>query len=345
LLADTDHADNSNSTANKVAGSNAPPAEVKVVPTKPGAAGGTEEKTSTVAMAFWLLVWMANNILVTVLNKAAFAKVDFKYPYALSTIHMACNIVGAQLYFLLSRTIKPKQIEGSNRRAVVMFSVIFSLNIAIGNTSLRWVSVNFNQVARSLVPVIVMAVSIFYYGKSFSLQRRLAVLPIVLGVALAFYGDMSFTAVGAFYTIFCVILAALKAVVGGELLTGDLKLHEIDLLSKMCPLALLQIGLVSLATGEVTEILGRWKELASGPAPQVVLLSGILSFSLNVSSFIANKVTSALTLCIAANVKQVMLVGFGTVYFGDTVSLLNGLGIMLALAGSFRYGLVSIYEK
>jgi hypothetical protein len=82
--------------------------------------------------------------------------------------------------------------------------------------------------------------------------------------------------------------------------------------------------------------MGRWRELASGPAPQVVLLSGILSFSLNVSSFIANKVTSALTLCIAANVKQVMLVGFGTVYFGDAVTLLNGLGILLALMGSFR---------
>lgn len=58
-------------------------------------------------------------------------------------------------------------------------------------------------------------------------------------------------------------------------------------------------------SGEVGEIMGRWKELALGPAPQVVLLSGILSFSLNVSSFIANKVTSALTLCVAANVKQV----------------------------------------
>ena len=61
----------------------------------------------------------------------------------------------------------------------------------------------------------------------------------------------------------------------------------------------------NIIIGEVSEIMGRWKELAGGPAPQVVLLSGILSFSLNVSSFIANKVTSALTLCIAANVKQV----------------------------------------
>ena len=155
------------------------------------------------------------------------------------------------------------------------------------------------------MPVIVMGISMAYFGKSYSAKRKWAVVPIVLGVALAFYGDMSFTAIGAFYTILCVILAALKAIVGGELLTGDLKLHEIDLLSKMCPLALLQIGLVSVLTGEVAEIVGRWQELAEGAAPQVVLLSGLLSFSLNVSSFIANKVTSPLTLCIATNVKQV----------------------------------------
>ena len=247
-----------------------------------------------------------SNVLVTILNKAAFAKVDFKYPYALSAIHMACNIIGSQLYFLLSRTVKPKQVEGFNRRNIILFSIIFSLNIAMGNTSLRWVSVNFNQVCRALVPVIVMGISMVYYKKIYSSARQWAVVPIVAGVALAFYGDMSFTNIGAFYTFLCVVLAALKAIVGGELLTGDLKLHEIDLLSKVCPLALLQIGAISLLTGEVTEICGRWRELSVGAAPQVVLLSGLLSFSLNVSNFIANKVTSPLTLCIAANVKQVM---------------------------------------
>lgn len=271
-----------------------------------------------------------------------------------------------------SRTVKPKQVEGFNRRNIVLFSFIFSLNIAMGNTSLRWVSVNFNQVCRALVPVIVMGISMVYYKKAYSSARQWAVLPIVAGVALAFYGDMTFTNIGAFYTMLCVVLAALKAIVGGELLTGDLKLHEIDLLSKVCPLALLQIGAISLMTGEVSEICGRWKELSMGAAPQVVLLSGLLSFSLNVSNFIANKVTSPLTLCIAANVKQVrtlpthlpcppfcpspppsrpsslvpqvLLVAFGTIYFGDPVTLMNGAGIVIVIMGSFKYGLVSLQE-
>lgn len=105
---------------------------------------------------------MANNIFVTILNKAIFAKVHFNYPYALSTIHMACNVIGSQIYFcfarwpyishfvnyvkFLHRSVKPKVIEGSNRIQILVFSVIFALNIAIGNASLRWVSVNFNQV-------------------------------------------------------------------------------------------------------------------------------------------------------------------------------------------------------
>lgn len=226
-----------------------------------------------------------------------------------------------------------------------MFSVIFSLNIAIGNTSLSHVSVNFNQICRSLVPVIVLGISIFYYGKVVAQMRKYAVVPIVIGVVLTFYGDVSFTAVGAFYTLLCVLLAALKSVVAGELLTGDLKLHEIDLLSKMAPLALIQIGTVALLTGEVSEIFSRWDELSGTAAPQVVLMSGFLSFTLNVSSFIANKVTSALTLSVAANVKQVLIVAFATTYFGDTIGLLNGVGIITVICGSFAYGYISILNK
>ena len=117
--------------------------------------------------------------------------------------------------------------------------------------------------------------------------------------------DMHYTTIGAVYTLLCVILAALKAVMSGEILTGDLKLHPMDLLLKMCPLALMQITIMCLLSGELTEIMARWSELVESSTFSVLLLSGALSFSLNWSSFMANKVTSPLTLCIAANVKQV----------------------------------------
>jgi drug/metabolite transporter (DMT)-like permease len=143
------------------------------------------------------------------LNKASFRTVDFKYPYFLSFIHMACNAVGSQLVFrsiavdnrrlrqdvsaspgIFQRwlgKIARKELDQRGRNMIFAFSMIFSLNIAIGNVSLRHVSVNFNQVMRSLVPAITIVMGMFL-GKSISIKRQVSVIPIIVGVAMAVSG-------------------------------------------------------------------------------------------------------------------------------------------------------------
>lgn len=238
-----------------------------------------------------------------------------------------------------------KDLDATGKKYILAFSLIFSLNIAIGNVSLRFVSVNFNQVMRSLVPAFTILFG-FPFRRKTSSAKILAVTPIIFGVAMACFGDMTFTYTGFVYTLGCVVLAALKVVMAGEMLTGSVKLHPVDLLGHLAPLAMFQCIAMSFVTGEITEIISRPELYMANMHPAlVVILSGICSFALNITSLMTNKLTSPLTLCIAGNVKQVMLIALSTVLFSTPISPLNGCGIVVVLIGSSIYSYVSLRES
>ena len=309
----------------------------------------------------WLLIWLFNNIGLTLLNKAAFSKVDFKYPYYLSFIHMACNAIGAEIIMSMKsnkgiiqsilRNITPstpsKEIDNKGYARILGFSIIFSLNIALGNVSLRYVSVNFNQVMRSLVPAITILIGRVFLKKQFTFKRVCSIIPIILGVCMACYGDMSYTMIGLNYTIAAIFLAAIKVIASNQVLTGDLKLHPMELLQHMAPLAMIQCLFLSYITGETQSIASRNDfNIFKNPYPcMVILCSGICAFSLNICSLTANKLTSPLTMCIAANVKQVLMIVISTIVFQTNVSVLNGWGIVLVLAGGALYSYVCFIEN
>ncbi|CAM9336055.1 unnamed protein product [Choristocarpus tenellus] len=309
---------------------------------------GVKEEPGVISLPtqiWWVILWILNNMGLTMINKYAFSYTDFHYPLTVSAFHMACNWLGTSLYFLL-RGVGRKQIKRQDYRTLLLFSAIFSLNIAIGNISASLVSVNFNQVLRALVPPLVMVVGTCGFRKKYSSARKLAVIPIVIGVAFSCYGDMQFSALGMQVTLLCVFLAAFKVVLSSEILTGEAKLPPVELLACMAPLALVQITSFAVFSGEA---LAAWDSrmalLEEKTSLYVVGLSGLASITLNLTSLQANKVTSPLTLSIIANVKQVMLMTSSTIIFKTRISNINFWGIVIVMLASTRYSIISVKDR
>jgi hypothetical protein len=127
----------------------------------------------------------------------------------------------------------------------------------------------------------------------------------MVGVALACWGDMEFTNFGFMVTLLAVVFAATKAIVSGIVLT-DMQLHPVDLIARMAPLSLVWSLVLAAGAGELSAIYANFTVLWESKAIFIVFLTGVTSFTLNLTSFFSNKATSPLSLCIAANVKQVV---------------------------------------
>lgn len=87
---------------------------------------------------FWLALYFFFNLSLTLYNKLVL--VHFPYPYTVTALHALCGTVGgwsllAQGFFV------QKRLSMSDGTALVMFSVLYAMNIAVSNLSLNLVTV------------------------------------------------------------------------------------------------------------------------------------------------------------------------------------------------------------
>lgn len=170
----------------------------------------------------------------------------------------------------------------------------------------------------------------------------MSLIPIIIGVMLASYGDLSATTLGFFMTLLGTLLAAVKTVATNRLQTAGLHFTALELLHRMSPIACMQSLIVAYATGEFDHFEPR----VLGVKGLVILATnGIIAFGLNVASFEANKRSGALTMTIAANVKQVLTVVLSVIIWRVPIGAMNACGIAVTLLGGAWYGRVELMGK
>ncbi|KAF9094946.1 UAA transporter [Mortierella sp. GBA35] len=292
----------------------------------------------------WLAMYFFLNLSLTIYNKAILSTFHFSFPWTLTGIHTLCSGLGALTMARLGY-FTPATLGERENMVMLMFSFLYTLNIAISNVSLNEVSVAFHQVVRAMTPVFTIAISVVFLAKRYSGRTYLSLLPLLMGVYMATVGDYSYTAMGFFLTVLGTVLAATKTVVTNRIQVGRLQLHPLDLLLRMSPLAFVQTVIFSWMKGELDDVVSFCQTDMSWKLVLALLVNGIIAFFLNYVSFTANKKTSALTMTVAANVKQVLSIVVAVTVFNTTIGFLNGLGIMITLFGGACYSYVEWSEK
>ncbi|GAA94562.1 uncharacterized protein L969DRAFT_73900 [Mixia osmundae IAM 14324] len=290
----------------------------------------------------WIVMYFAFNLGLTLYNK--FVLVKFPFPWTLTGVHALCGAIGAQIaqsqgYFVQSK------LSSRENSVLVAFSVLYTVNIAVSNLSLHLVTVPFHQVVRAMTPLFTVILSATLLRKRFPIRTYVSLIPVVAGVGFATYGDYSFTAWGFILTLLGTVLAAMKTIVTNLILVGRLKLHPLDLLLRMSPLAFVQCVFFSYWTGELARVREYGATQMDTGRAVALLINGVIAFGLNVVSFTANKKTSALTMTVAANVKQVLTIVLAVQLFNLVITPANMFGICLTLFGGAWYARVEMLDS
>ncbi|BEJ12457.1 hypothetical protein CspHIS471_0209170 [Cutaneotrichosporon sp. HIS471] len=294
---------------------------------------------------YWLGMYFFFNLGLTLFNKVVL--VSFPFAYTLTGLHALSGCAGC--YIALERgAFTPARLTQRENIILGAFSVLYTINIAVSNISLQLVTVPFHQVVRAATPLFTIFITAVLLRQKISAMKIVSLLPVVAGVGFATYGDYYFTTWGLILTLLGTFLAALKTVVTNLIQTGAggrLKLHPLDLLMRMSPLAFVQCVFYSWYTGELERVRRYGATQMTRTKAIALLINGIIACGLNIVSFTANKKAGALTMTVSANCKQVLTIALAVVLFNLHITIMNGIGIGLTLSGGACYAFVEYKEK
>jgi drug/metabolite transporter (DMT)-like permease len=143
-------------------------------------AGGKEHERpySLVMTAVVVVAWYTVNILLLLLNKFLLSSTKFRQPVFLTLCHMmACIVMGLVIHASGWMPLKP--LKSRVQFAKVFFlGVIFCGTIVLGNASLKYLPVSFNQAVGSTTPFFTAIFALFLQGTRESFVTYLTLIPM-----------------------------------------------------------------------------------------------------------------------------------------------------------------------
>jgi drug/metabolite transporter (DMT)-like permease len=251
---------------------------------------------------------------------------------------IACGILSSLVAG--SRLVKIQPLKSQKQfLKVAALAIIFSITVVLGNMSLRYIPVSFNQAIGATTPVFTAAISLLMLKQKESGQVYMALIPVVMGIIIASGAEPMFNVVGFSAAITATAARAFKSVLQGVMLSDPSeRLDSLSLLMYMAPIAAVAL----LPATMYFEPAAYSVALQLGSNGQFWILLAVNSL---LAYFVNLRHTCALTLQVLGNAKGVVAVGLSVAVFRNPVTFLSMLGYAVTICGVVMYSRAKMLSR
>ncbi|KAG6583313.1 UDP-xylose transporter 3, partial [Cucurbita argyrosperma subsp. sororia] len=275
---------------------------------------------------------VVSSVSIVICNKALISTLGFTFATTLTSWHLLVTFCSLHVA-LLMKLFEHKPFDA---RAVMGFGILNGISIGLLNLSLGFNSVGFYQMTKlAIIPCTVLLETLFF-RKKFSKSIQFSLTILLLGVGIATVTDLQLNALGSFLSLLAVLTTCVAQIMTNTI-QKKFKVSSTQLLYQSCPYQALTLF---VAGPFLDWCLTDLNVFAFKYTPQVlffIVLSCLISVSVNFSTFLVIGKTSAVTYQVLGHLKTCLVLGFGYVLLHDPFSWRNILGILVAIVGMVLY--------
>ncbi|QPC75603.1 hypothetical protein HYE68_006355 [Fusarium pseudograminearum] len=322
-----------------------------------------------------ILLWYLFSLSISIYNKWMFDhdRLNFAFPLFTTSMHMVVQFVlsGLVLYFIPS--LRPGY--GANQAGVhqsdlgrsrhddepksygmtKMFyltrigpcGAATGLDIGLGNTSLKFISLTFYTMCKSSSLAFVLMFAFAFRLETPTLRLIAIIATMTMGVVLMVFGEVEFKAGGFALVISAAFFSGFRwALTQILLLRNPATSNPFSSIFFLTPVMFLVLICLAVPVEGIGNLVEGYKVLANEwgyfMAPLFLLFPGCIAFCMTASEFALLQRTSVVTLSIAGIFKEVVTISAAALVFGDRLTPINFVGLLTTMAAIAAYNYIKI---
>ncbi|GAB6031837.1 hypothetical protein CHUAL_010238 [Chamberlinius hualienensis] len=228
------------------------------------------------------------------------------------------------------------QVKSLSVIDMLPLAITFCGFVVFTNLSLQSNTVGTYQLIKVMTTPCVIVIESYFYSKTYSTNIKLTLIPITLGVLLNSMYDIKFNTLGTVYATIGVLVTSLYQVWIG-VKQREFQVNAMQLLFYQAPISSVLLMLVIPTVEPLGQPHGVLTHSWSLTDTILILLTGVVAFSVNLSIYWIIGTTSTVTYNMVGHLKFCLTLAGGYLLFQDQLNQNQLLGIFTTVFGVVAY--------